>query len=65
MAIRLVYQFPFGGKLVYLTGGAYELHMKTGNVLIHKCTRKSKSNDKIAYDKAREYLSREVFIYKC
>ena len=53
MAITLVHQYS-RGKLVYLTGGAYEFHYYDGRVLIHTCNRRSKSNDMKAKHKLRE-----------
>lgn len=58
MAITIIKRYSFGGSLVYLTGGAYELHLRSGNVLIHRCARKSKANDNIAIKLADEYLNR-------
>lgn len=60
MAITTIKHYPFGAKLIYLTGGAYELLLRDGRVLVHKCSRKSKSNDTLAIEKANQYLNREV-----
>ena len=42
------------GKLVYLTGGAYEFHYYNGNVLIHTCTKRTRKQDLIAKQKLME-----------
>ena len=61
MAITLVHQYS-RGKLVYLTGGAYEFHYYDGRVLIHTCNRRSKSNDVKAKHKLREYYEKKGWI---
>ena len=61
MAITLVHQYS-RGKLVYLTGGAYEFHYYDGNVLIHTCTRRTKKQDIIAKEKLMKYYRKKGWI---
>ena len=61
MAITLVHQYS-RGKLVYLTGGAYEFHYYDGNVLIHTCTKRTRKQDLIAKQKLMVYYNKKGWI---
>ena len=61
MARTLVHQYS-RGKLVYLTGGAYEFHYYDGNVLIHTCTKRTRKQDLIAKQKLMEYYNKKGWI---